>query len=275
MTIFSKTRARLDALSGEGRTVSLWWRDDDARWSTRALGRLLATAGEARLPLALAVIPEKAEASLAEAIADRPEVAVLLHGWRHANHAPAGEKRAEFGDHRPAAEMAGEIAEGRDRLQGLFGERLLPVFVPPWNRIGTAALAELVRPGLSVLSVYGPARCGGPAELNAHLDIMDWRAMRGLGLDELDRLAADALELWSSDTGRSHEPLGLLTHHLQHDAGAWYALEHLLEVLAGHPCVRWPQVESLVAAALAGERRPGGEAEARAGGPLVRKVASQ
>ena len=141
--------------------------------------------------------------------------------------------------------------------------------MPPWNRIGAGARAELARLGLPVLSVYGPARGEGPAELNTHVDIMDWRAMRGLALPDLDRLTAAALDLWSSDPARSNEPLGLLTHHLQHDAAAWYGLEHLLEVLGGHPAVRWPDVGDLVAAALAGA------AEAQANERLARKVASR
>ncbi|MEX6506211.1 polysaccharide deacetylase family protein [Jiella sp. M17.18] len=257
MNAFSRSRERLAAMADSGRSVRVWWRDDDARWPTRPLSRLLSLQAETGLPLALAVVPEGAEPSLAEALAGAPDIAVLLHGWRHANHAPEGEKRAEYGDHRPASAMADEIAAGRDRLASLFGERFLPVFVPPWNRIGGDAKGLLSGLGLPVLSVYGPAAAGSPAKLNTHLDIMNWSAMRGLSLDALDaRLAAELERRLLPASDGEPEPLGLLTHHLQHDDRAWYGLEHLLALLLDWPsAVRWPPIRELIAQAT--QSRPG------------------
>ncbi|MCE7030296.1 polysaccharide deacetylase family protein [Jiella avicenniae] len=236
---FPRSAAALDRLSGEGRQVSLWWRDDDARSVTPELDRLLGLAKRHALPLALAVIPVGAELALAERLAGEAGVSVLLHGHAHANHASPGEKRAEFGDHRPADVMRGEIVAGKARLEDLFADRFRPVFVPPWNRIGRTARALLAGLGLPTLSVYGAAKDssdGEPAELNTHLDVMDWRAMRGLTFDAADgRLAA----LIDGRTGSAAvaEPIGLLTHHLQHDESAWALTDRLLGLLVAHPAV--------------------------------------
>ena len=208
---FPRASTLLDRLAMEGRAVRLWWRDDDAQRVTPELERLLDLAGTHEVPLALAVIPEGAEAALAERIAAASGVCVLLHGHSHANHAPAGVKRAEFGDHRPQAAMAGEIAAGKTRLEALFGGGFMPVFVPPWNRIGAEARSLLPGLGLTILSVYGPAgptAPGRPAELNTHLDIMDWRAMRGLSFEEADQrlaalLAARSMPASPGETSRS------------------------------------------------------------------------
>ena len=62
-----------------------------------------------------------------------PLVGVLQHGWRHANHARGGKKEREYPAERHPVDVADELEEGRQRLRSLFGPRVLPVFVPPWN----------------------------------------------------------------------------------------------------------------------------------------------
>ena len=42
-------------------------------------------------------IPAGVEPSLTDRIEDEPNVSVLVHGLRHANHAPPGAAKAEFG----------------------------------------------------------------------------------------------------------------------------------------------------------------------------------
>ncbi|WAP70823.1 polysaccharide deacetylase family protein [Jiella pelagia] len=251
--------AALDRLADDGRRVRLWWRDDDARTVTPELERLLELAKRQALPLALAVIPVGAEPALAERLAGASGVSVLLHGHAHANHAPAGEKRAEYGDHRRAEDMSREIAAGRGQLETLFGDRFRPVFVPPWNRIGHTARSMLPGLGLPILSVYGSAKPSGqdgPAEVNTHLDIMDWRAMRSVSVADADRRLADLVAGHGAGHGAVRstvagsesegdgggEPIGLLTHHLQHDEAAWRLVEVLLGLLAGHPAVTWPDL---------------------------------
>ncbi len=96
--LFDRLRTALDRAARDGRAVRLWWRDDDAVAATPALDRLLSLA-DGR-PLLIAAIPAGIEPSLGRRLARARNVRVAVHGLGHANHAPAGEKTAEFGPHR-------------------------------------------------------------------------------------------------------------------------------------------------------------------------------
>jgi len=259
--LFPFARAALEAARVDGRILEFWWRDDDARRPTAPLARLLALRRAAGVPLALAVIPDGVEAGLAAALADEDSVAVLLHGWCHANHAPEGQKRAEFGDHRPIGGMLDEAAAGRAALAGLFPDHFLPAFVPPWNRIGEGVRAGLPGAGLPGLSTFGRTASAEPHRLNTHLDLMNWREARGLAPAEADRLLTAEID-HRLDGGGEGEPIGLLSHHLQHDEAAWALLGVLLEVLAPRAELVWPPVPALFDLVPAGGI---GEADVRAG----------
>lgn len=197
--------------------VTLWWRDDDAGAWTPALARLLDLASRHAVPLAIAAVPtaldDKARARLPAA----PGVTLLVHGYRHANHAPAAAKKAEFGAHRPLADMVAEVAEARRRLP-----RSLPVFVPPWNRIDPLLAAALPGIGFAGLSTHGDASFAVAAlrQVNTTIDPIDWRDGRRFigGEAVLGRISA-------APPGR---PIGLLTHHATMPEEMWQFLDTLL-----------------------------------------------
>lgn len=276
---FPLARRQLDASDAAGVELAFWWRDDDARGATPELARLLAQRRETGVPLALAVIPDGARPDLLDGMTPDDDIRLFLHGWNHANHAPAGEKRAEFGDHRPAAAMLEEVRQGHGRLAALFDGRFLPVFVPPWNRIGPDIAARLGDAGLPGLSIF--ARPASRHRVHTHLDLMDWRAGRAQDAATLDRLlAAQIAARLTGEEGISKsnlsatrmrpdtpteapartlaggtdpvsglplgtQPIGLLTHHLQHDAAAWERLAALLTLLAPRRGVVWPKLPDL------------------------------
>src|ERR1700722_2142380 len=213
----------LDCWGEAGRAAPLWWRDDDAVAPSRALDRLLALAGGA--PLALAVIPADAVGELAAALAVFPQVAVLHHGWCHANRAaayPGAGKKSEYPAERHPVEVADELDEGRRRLAALFGGRALPVFVPPWNRFADRFVPLLAEAGVAALSRLAPRRGplppAGIAELDVHLDVVDWRGTRGfIGTGPaLGRLIAELRALRCAPVD-SAGAIGILTHHLVMD----------------------------------------------------------
>ena len=214
----------LEHWRGAGRTAELWWRDDDAADTGRELDRLLAVHREAEIPLALAVVPAQATAALAERLAAEPGVDVLQHGYAHVNHATSGEgKKIELGPHRPAMIVLGELGTGWLALERLFGNRPLGVMVPPWNRIAPALVPALPEIGFTGLSTFGARQRAQPVrglrQINTHVDLIDWKSGQGFSGEEAC-LAALVAALTRSRT-ESGEPVGILSHHLAMDEGAW------------------------------------------------------
>lgn len=239
----------LDGAAADGRTIAIWWRDDDAVADTAALDRLLGLAAEHAAPLAIAAIPGRIEASLHRKIAREPLASILIHGLDHTNHAPAGEKAAEFGDHRPQAEMAADVARARSVIRAAFGARSLDVFVPPWNRISAFLTSRLPELGFRGLSAFGPdlpkGAVPGLAILNTHLDPVDWRGSRSLAAP--NRLSAALQAALAGDRAFGAGPIGLLSHHLAFDNALWEFWEHLLADLAQHPAVRLTGLAAILA----------------------------
>jgi peptidoglycan/xylan/chitin deacetylase (PgdA/CDA1 family) len=232
----------LHAVAAQSRTVSFWWRDDDAEDATPQFDRLLVLAAKHAVPLALSVVPKRATNAMAERLADAPAACVLQHGWRHRNHSAEGEKKMELGPHRPVETMLDELAEGFDRLRARFAAKFLPVLVPPWNRIADEVRKRRREVGLIGLSTFGPAPKGEAHWANVHLDIIDWTARAPI-------TRASAYAILSREAERrlkgDDEPLGIMTHHLVHHEANWRFLEELLDLIAGHPAVAWPGVADL------------------------------
>ena len=231
-----------------GLRCPFWLRDDDAVAASPLLDRLLNRCTQAGIPLGLAVIPADAERSLADALADRPHATVLIHGWSHADHAAPGKKKCEFGPERPPKIRQAEAERGLSTLRGLFGNRVLPLFVPPWNRMAPDMPACLSASGYRAVSAFGPSPepRDGIAWINTHLDLIDWRGSRSaVPLDTLLDMLCRELRERREGQRNPHEPIGLLTHHRIHDEAIWALLDRLLDRLAGHPALDWPAVGSL------------------------------
>jgi len=244
--------AELDRWAEAGGLIDLWWRDDDAVAATPALDRLLAIRQQAAVPLALAVIPARAEQGLADCLSGQPDIAALQHGYAHENHAGVTGKKSEFTAGRPLALRRTDLEVGRDRLQALFGARLLPVLVPPWNRAADDLLPILPDLGFAAISGFKPyadrQAAPGLIRLNTQVDPIDWHGgnpaagaaraleaactmLRGMRLGELPL-----------------QPVGLLTHHLRHDQTAWDFTAAFLAATR-HPAARWIDAGTALAAA--------------------------
>ncbi|RFB84856.1 polysaccharide deacetylase [Rhizobium leguminosarum bv. trifolii] len=245
MTSWEPLRRELDRWQAAGRVARLWLRDDDAIEPTPDLERLLASSGDNEVPLTLAVIPGLTGEALAARLAGEAGVTVAVHGWSHSNHAGPERRKQELGSERPAEIVLGELGDGFRLLQRLHPARFLPVLVPPWNRIDATLIPALPDLGFAALSVYGRARQGGPIPLlNTHVDIIDWHGTRG-GRSEADLVAELVAELRDRFAG-SDEPIGVLTHHLVHDAAAWDFLSALFAATAQHPAVHWSAASALL-----------------------------
>ena len=119
----------------------------------------------------------------------------------------------------------------------VHGGKAFPMLVPPWNRIDAALLPHLRNLGYRALSGFGVARPQASVPVvNTHIDLIDWRGMRGC------RDHAVLIAGLVDHIGRARltgEPVGILTHHLVHDAGVWAFLESLFRLTCGYDCCAW------------------------------------
>jgi hypothetical protein len=247
---WSPLAAELQLWASNGKKPLLWLRDDDAIKPSAALDRLLSLCRGYRVPMVLAVIPEPSGSELANHLKDSKLVNVAVHGWRHTNHAGSGEKKQELGNHRPISEIVSELERGLAKLKALHMERFLPMLVPPWNRMNGALLDRLPAIGFQCVSSYGNALVGsGNRELaivNTHIDIMDWSSRHGR--DHAALITDLVLELRKSREA-AYRPVGILTHHRDHDETAWSFLDQLFETTARDGVCTWLKGESILAGA--------------------------
>jgi peptidoglycan/xylan/chitin deacetylase (PgdA/CDA1 family) len=225
MTPWDLLAAELAAWRDAGRTPRLWWRDDDAAAATPALAQLILLSRKCEVPLALAVIPQLAEAhAIAEASC------VILHGCDHRNRAAAGEKKTEFAATEAADAALARLARARERLASLAGASFVPALAPPWNRFRHDLIERLPQAGIHGMSRYGARsrNSQGVREVNTHVDIIDWRGSRAfVGEDAALALLVGHLSARRRGEADAAEPTGVLTHHAVHDPEAWRFLERL------------------------------------------------
>jgi hypothetical protein len=234
VTSWDELRTALDDVAARGEAIRVWWRDDDAGRDAPALTRLLELAECLEVPLALAVVPMWLDARAQARIAASPSATVLQHGFAHRDHAAPGSKSIELGG-RGLEGILDELERGRALLADAFGCTFLAVLVPPWNRLDGRLAGRLAGCGFVGLSIFG-RRAGaeaapGLAQVNTHLDPVDWRGTR-LFVGETAALAR-LLAVLDAD-----EPIGILSHHLTMDEAGWAFLDRLLRTLAGHPGAR-------------------------------------
>lgn len=235
----------LDRWGEAGRMARLWLRDDDAVTATPALDHLMSLSARHGVPVLLGVIPMLAQQSLARCLLSHPLAAIAMHGVGHFNNAAAGRKKEELPQELGLDAILAALALGRTRLTGLFGPPAATWYIPPWNRIASVVARRLPEAGFAGLSCFANAN-HGVTELtrrNTHLDLIDWRAGR---VGKPTRQVAAELSVQLALARREDfRPVGVLTHHLDHDAQAWASLAGILAATQSHPAARWMAVGDL------------------------------
>lgn len=245
---WSQLRDEIARWTDIGRVVDFWWRDDDACHMTAQLRQLVGLSARMQVPIALAVVPFGVQA---EVLAQNPRwVRLLQHGCDHVNRAGPVEKKTEFPSAESAMDALTRLEDGWARIDGPAAVRVL---VPPWNRIGAAGLpGRLAQAGYWGLSRFGPragaADLPGLAQVNTHVDIIDWRGTRGFVGEELALRAALAhLQARRMGEADPAEATGWLTHHLVHDAACWHFMARLFAFCREHAAVVWQPADHLFA----------------------------
>lgn len=235
-----------------GHAPVLWWRDDDARVATGALEQLLALSRRHDAPLTIAAIAGPSLSLLVRRVAKEPHVELAVHGFKHVNRQPEGQGSGEILD---SDDVDWVRAQLRSTVMTFHRAGVAPtLFVPPWNNLKPQLLEALPDSSICVVSGFEQAsgRANGVTRLDAHLDVLRWKGgarFRGSWkfLSRMRRLMAERRK-----AGQWDEPIGLLTHHLDHDKATWLFLESFLATfhvtarrqLTGEPAV---QLEALSA----------------------------
>ena len=246
MTDWVDLERELDGWGRAGQSATFWWRDDDAVTATPALQRLLDLAAAGRWTAAAAGSRGDTGAGRCRRSHRRCTPPIML---LHCNTAMPMRTTRRRGQRRPSLAWVAtlrwplqELRDGAQRMRELFGDRALPVLVPPWNRIDPALTGRLAELGIRGLSTYGPraakTTAGGAIVVNTHVDIINWHdGRRFLGIEGCLRLAIDHLAARREGRVDPDEPTGLLTHHLVHDEDAWAFLAAFLQRTSRHPAV--------------------------------------
>lgn len=239
------TRQWLDplraALDRRTQPAAIFIRDDDCGWGNDRLRELLDTTCGCGVPIDLAVIPDAADITLARELRRRDERTVRTHqhGRTHINHEATGPK-CEFGASRSADDQRNDILAGRRQLLDLLGERLDPIFTPPWNRCTALTARCLAVLDFELLSRDASAErfdVEGLAELPVSLD---WTGRRGAitGPDAWGRTIAARVDA-------ANGPVGLMLHHAVMTQDDRTMLRELLHVLTGHSLVHFGSLRAL------------------------------
>lgn len=227
--------------------IDAFVRDDDAGWGDARLLTLLDTMAHAGVPIDLAAIPLAVSDRLAAELnlridADPGSVGVHQHGCAHANHQADGRK-CEFGPARDAQTQQRDLRGGRRLLRHFFGERLQPIFTPPWNRCAAHTPDVLAELGFCALS----RDRGAPAQQalpELPVDI-DWsRQWREGGPTAVAGALAQALRARAADGA----PLGLMLHHAVMSPAELALLGVWLWRLTRHGRLRWHPMAALLRA---------------------------
>ncbi len=242
--VWQPLRAELVRRAEAKDDVCLWLRDDDAVTPAAALQKLVDLAGDFAVPIAVAAIPARSSPALAGFLQNASHATPVVHGWRHDNHAPAAQKKQELGDHRPLDAVLSDLSVSLIRMTELFGDRHVPMLVPPWNRISASILPHLRELGYRALSCYGTERVDAPVPVfNTHIDLIDWRTSRR-SRDHASLVRDVVMHI--RRTAPAGGPVGILTHHLAHDEGAWMFLRDLFRVTRGFDCCHWLSAADLI-----------------------------
>ena len=165
-------------------------------------------------------------------------------------NAIGGGPPTEFPPGYPREVIETRLLQARERLEIM--PRFAPVFAPPGNQIHpnlTAALRSAGYRGLSAASEEMSCHLGF-TRIDVHLDLARGQGGRPFrGADQVLRQLA-ALASARRLSRQWDQPVGLLTHHLDHGEAAWRFLEALLDRTTGSRAVRWRPINALLSHAL-------------------------
>jgi hypothetical protein len=218
--------------AGSG-TCRVFFRADDIARIDPAFEAMIRLFVKHRAPLGLALVPAWLDSpgwdSLLAACQDRDLWTWHQHGYAHVNHEPQGKKQ-EFGPSRTAEAKRGDLARGWEHLSRLAGERLAPIFTPPWNRVDAEALKALKVLGFQAVS----------RSLRPKVPALPGLMELPVAVDPHTRKEPDITAAWAAledelQKGLASGLCGIMLHHQLMNRAALAWLDALLDKLAAQP----------------------------------------
>lgn len=242
--VFNQLTQTLANPAAQGRTINLFFRDDDVDVDEESLRRLLDLFTNHQLPIVLGVIPanlnnEGIALLKAASRASSGRIELVQHGWQHINHEIEGRK-CEFGMSRNYEAQYSDIARGYSRLSEAFGADFFPAFIPPWNRCTTETFEVLDKLSFRVLSKDSKEAVTGYRfrDISTTLDIFTWR--HGAALKHAAQIVSElGVQLGESKT------IGILLHHKVMNDEAFALLARLLEILSDSQAISFRTLKEL------------------------------
>jgi hypothetical protein len=233
------------------RSVTWFFRDDDAGWADDALASLSDLFGEAGVVLDVAAIPAAVAhggSALLRRLTGEGVIKVHQHGFSHANHERAG-KRCEFGPSRDLRDQLADLVHGRTLLAEQLDGQVEGVFVPPWNRcsdLTIGLLEDLGFAGISRDDRGGEAPGQRIAEVGVTVDwVGHWRDG---GPYRLGQALADAV-------AETDGHVGVMFHHAAMGPDDRRAVTELLGTISCQPAATTSTLGQLVTDARAHRRQ--------------------
>ena len=227
----------------------IFFRADDIGAGGRPFEALCRLFRSFEIPLAMAVVPAwitgiRVKQLFKLAPLEEPFWGWHQHGWCHVNWQRSG-KSSEFGEERPLEKQFSDISQGRRKLQDIFGEHLVDVFTPPWNRLSLTTMKILEELNFKAVSMAagfprGYKNPDGIKNLRIQLDLHTRKSRDGISdfgvlLDDLAALL-----------GR-REPIGIMLHHQRMTYFAFEFLQELLTQLQTQAGARFSTFRELIA----------------------------
>lgn len=209
----------------------VFFRADDIGAGGRAFNALCEIFRSHRIPLGMAVVPAwlsdvRAKQLFSAVPREEPLWGWHQHGWRHVNWERAG-KKSEFGEQRPIEKQWRDILQGQQKMRDIFGDRLVNVFTPPWNRLSVSTLRilqELGFEGVSMGKVF-PRGVRSPLAMKNLRVNLDLHTRKGKDShQDFQEILAELATLFGK-----REPVGIMIHHQKM---TYFAFEFLDELLA-------------------------------------------
>jgi len=221
MTSFEKFIKEIKSCNTHSIPINFWWRDDDLVSDSDQFVKICDISNNLSTPLLCSIIPRLISNGLKLDGENTSLVSYCQHGWAHINHEPDGELKSEFGPHRSSLDVKVDIQEGVNALKKKVGQKLLPIFVPPWNRFDSCHIEVLIELGFQYLSSYGlleyPQTQADIHPINTHIDVIYW-GKDGVHMRKLDEIYSTLTELLKQyqlnyKKIKNPEAIGILSHH--------------------------------------------------------------